>query len=631
MSANVNDPDYAPQGYTHNDGLPARFSRILAPAGSSVHEELVRAAAEGQHTARLRYLLSQGADIDAKDGTPGLTALYSASFRGDLDNVRLLLASGADVNPFGGLAGTPICIAALRGHAHVVEALLSHRAKLVAGDDVLGSAIHCACFSGDVSIFRSLLDRGARLDYQVVVDFEILSQLAEAQDVIPAVPVVAKDPYFNFRTRHAISCSPMLVLAERCHFKLLEFCWAMYQTQPSCLQDETWHKSNRTPKDIRAAPQRPRSAGPDSDESASAHSEYRPTKTSFTLLMWAAASLRPDLVDYLLLSGAGLHAQDSRGWTALHYTAAPFSVALFENIETCVRQLVEGGADPNASNQLSQTPLILTVRWNHPVLGFGVVECRWASNIHTRCVAAFLDNGSLVATTRGAPDSILLHALHSSCRADSIELICRHSPALVSMENNGYTPLCRALCLSLSVTIIQILLRHGADPNAWIVPTDSGFSQYETPLSMAVATDATGAVIEALIGHGAHSGIPVLPESSSGRLDRTSETRSSPLFPPKRHKIPSLRVPTIRTLQISKTMAWLLRYGGERPDSGPRKGDFVSVSDVLAISSLKRMKVTFPEIREIVAVDEKQRYTMVPRSGADNRSDRPVDFLIRAN
>ena len=80
-----------------------------------MHEDFVGAARQGQGTTRLEYLLSRGANVDARDGG-GLTALYHAAFQGDSKNVQGLLQHGADVNSGHHLLGTPIAVAALRGH-----------------------------------------------------------------------------------------------------------------------------------------------------------------------------------------------------------------------------------------------------------------------------------------------------------------------------------------------------------------------------------------------------------------------------------------------------------------------------------------------------------------------------------
>lgn len=91
------------------------------------------------------------------------------------------------------------------------------------------------------------------------------------------------------------------------------------------------------------------------------------------------------------------------------------------------------------------------------------------------------------------------------------------------------------------------------------------------------------------------------------------------------------REPLSRPTQVSKKMAWLLRHGAEEEGLQFLEGGFLSIADVLANRKFKSMKVTFTEIREVVAADEKQRYTMVPKDGADATSVKPADFLLRAN
>lgn len=91
------------------------------------------------------------------------------------------------------------------------------------------------------------------------------------------------------------------------------------------------------------------------------------------------------------------------------------------------------------------------------------------------------------------------------------------------------------------------------------------------------------------------------------------------------------REPLPRSTQVSKKMAWLLRHGAEEEGLQFQEGGYLSLADVLSNRKFKSMKVTFAELRDVVAADEKQRYTMVPKSGADATSDKPADFLIRAN
>ena len=91
------------------------------------------------------------------------------------------------------------------------------------------------------------------------------------------------------------------------------------------------------------------------------------------------------------------------------------------------------------------------------------------------------------------------------------------------------------------------------------------------------------------------------------------------------------REPPTRATQVSKKMSWLLRHGAEEEGLQFLEGGFLNLSDVLANRKFKSMKVTFAEVKDVVAADEKQRYTMLPKADADATSDKPADFLIRAN
>lgn len=91
------------------------------------------------------------------------------------------------------------------------------------------------------------------------------------------------------------------------------------------------------------------------------------------------------------------------------------------------------------------------------------------------------------------------------------------------------------------------------------------------------------------------------------------------------------REPPSRATQVSKKMAWLLRHGAEEEGLQFLEGGYLNISDVLANRKFKSMKVTFPEIREVVAADEKQRYTLLLKPDVDATSDKPADFVIRAN
>ena len=104
------------------------------------------------------------------------------------------------------------------------------------------------------------------------------------------------------------------------------------------------------------------------------------------------------------------------------------------------------------------------------------------------------------------------------------------------------------------------------------------------------------------------------------------------------------RAPLPRNVQVSKKIAWLLRHGAEKEGLTLGEGGFINAQDVLNNRNLRSLKVTFEEMRQLVADNDKQRFTLVPASevatdtanGEMNShtpapSDNPKDWLIRAN
>ncbi|XP_064078564.1 protein fem-1 homolog A-like [Macrobrachium nipponense] len=80
----------------------------------------------------VRYLIEIGADVD-KQRIDGITALHECAENGHLEAVKLLLDHYAYITPdiFG---ETPLLSASLKGHAHVVEYMISRR-ELISQED----------------------------------------------------------------------------------------------------------------------------------------------------------------------------------------------------------------------------------------------------------------------------------------------------------------------------------------------------------------------------------------------------------------------------------------------------------------------------------------------------------------
>ncbi|KAF2222749.1 phosphotransferase KptA/Tpt1, partial [Elsinoe ampelina] len=76
------------------------------------------------------------------------------------------------------------------------------------------------------------------------------------------------------------------------------------------------------------------------------------------------------------------------------------------------------------------------------------------------------------------------------------------------------------------------------------------------------------------------------------------------------------RPPLTREVQVSKKLSWLLRHGIQQEKLHMDAAGYVNVGDVLSNRNLRSFKVTLDELKEIVASNDKQRFSMVPVSYA---------------
>ncbi|XP_068228966.1 serine/threonine-protein kinase TNNI3K-like isoform X1 [Palaemon carinicauda] len=108
---------------------------------------------------QVRLLLRKGADpsIISKQG---FSPLHLASYKGDVDLVRLFLDKCNHLDHTGAGSLTALHISCLAGHLEVTQALAQRGANIEARDAVSFSPLHIACLFGNESVVEYLLSRG---------------------------------------------------------------------------------------------------------------------------------------------------------------------------------------------------------------------------------------------------------------------------------------------------------------------------------------------------------------------------------------------------------------------------------------------------------------------------------------
>jgi ankyrin repeat protein len=266
-----------------------------------------------------------------------LPAICEAARQGDLAAVQALVAAGADVNQQGPANRTPLHEAASYGHHDVVKWLLSKGAKVnakslaVRGEDAKATPLHRAVDRGHASVTALLLAHGANPNLKKSNGYTALMSAVELErlDLISLLLAHGADITLEEMTgATALDCAINHGFTDAIELIL-----------------NHGFDINRTS-----------------------------TVTGRTPLMEASSSGFPAIVAQLLAKGAEPNIIDSTGRTALLHCVegSGATIAKGEYVSgvglvelprqptdptSCVRLLLEAGADPSLTSQDSRTPL----------------------------------------------------------------------------------------------------------------------------------------------------------------------------------------------------------------------------------------------------------------------------------
>jgi cytohesin len=131
------------------------------PTRGRSSDSLNQASVEGD-VARVKALLDEGTDVNAKNSRMGYTALHGAARNGHKEVVELLLANGADINARENQSKTPLFLAVEYGKKEIVELLLARGADVNAAARGAENALSTAKKKGNTEIEALLTKNGAK-------------------------------------------------------------------------------------------------------------------------------------------------------------------------------------------------------------------------------------------------------------------------------------------------------------------------------------------------------------------------------------------------------------------------------------------------------------------------------------
>jgi ankyrin repeat protein len=141
---------------------PLNKQKVPAPAEKSAQAERVFSAVENGDDKQLDQLLAQGADVNYKRPSDGVTPLHLIAQNGRAPIGGYLISGGADVNAKDNSGNTPLHWAAQNGHLAVVKILVDKGSDVNAKRGDGATPLDLAISKGNVQLVEYLKRSGAK-------------------------------------------------------------------------------------------------------------------------------------------------------------------------------------------------------------------------------------------------------------------------------------------------------------------------------------------------------------------------------------------------------------------------------------------------------------------------------------
>jgi cytohesin len=403
----------------------AEEKKTASESGEKPSKSLHRAAATGD-IDQVKLLISKGTDVNEKT-TTGDTALHYAARHNHNDVAELLIKKGADVNAKNKNGDTPAHIA-LREHMreHDKPFLVMEMLDLLIAKGANLSCIQLSAYQGELAKVRSFVEQGTDVDARDSDGATALhyAALRGNQDVVEflvgrGADVNAKDKVYGFIPLHYVDG----IHADGIHVVEL-----FIAKGANVNAKDRW---GWTPLDSAAESGRLAVAKLLIKAGANVNSRYAWGQTP---LDWAADRGHTAVVQLLIAKGANVNAKDNQGRT-------PLMKAARQGHEEVVKLLIAKGADINAEAYFSR----------------GTVLAQAAIGGHMNVVKVLLAKGADVNAGAHTP----LHGAASSGHKDIVNFLIAKGADVNAKDYDGRTPLSLAKEKGHS-EIVELLRKQGA-------------------------------------------------------------------------------------------------------------------------------------------------------------------------
>jgi len=376
-------------------------------------------------------------------------ALYEAAANGDIEQVRLLISQGADVNARGRDGSLPIHVAAWHRHADVVELLIQKGTEVDAKDIHGYTSLYFAVWFGDTKTTRVLVANGADLNYLPVGEWpplyyvlwrnekDLVELMVEKGSRAPAFHLAAfrgdlakvKSIYANgmdVDARDELDWTPLHWAASGGQRDVAEF----LISKGADIKAKAKYKA--TPLNLVATKELAElllSKGLNVNETS---------PKGNTPLHCAAKRGYVEVAEVFISHGADIEAKDGDGRTALHAAVVSLDLSTVEDKKEMVEFLIAKGASVNTNDNQGRTALSQAIMGGRTE----VVE---------------------LLRRHGAKES--LHDVVTLGDTDAVKHLLSKGTDINVRENNGATPLLIA-ARNGQEEIVKLLIAKDADVNA---------------------------------------------------------------------------------------------------------------------------------------------------------------------